>query len=201
MSHAILFDSHPVEIRASFVDASGARHPLSVLRLWAASDLAAIGVFPVVDTPVPDGYRSTGSSLQWDGETVTRVHTVEPVPPVDLAALKRELRAGIDAAAEVERSRYITPGAGQALTYQGKAAEAERYIQTSGAGDYPLLAAEVGVTGETLQQVAQIVANLHAQWQMIGGAIERARLTAKAAVDAAEDEAAARGVMPNWPAP
>lgn len=157
-----------------FRDSGGVLHPWSVTLAWSADDLAAIGVTREV---VPDP---------------------EPVP-VDLSALKRALKAEIDAAAEAERARYITPGSGQAMTYQAKSAEAVRYLAIAGEGDYPLLNAEVGVTGETLHQVAQIVANLHGQWQVVGGLIERARLSAKAAIDAAPDEASARAVTPDWP--
>lgn len=160
----------------SFRDADGTLHPWAVISAWSDAELAAIGVSREIATEI------------------------EPVP-VDLVGLKVALKSDIDAAAEAERSRYITPGSGQALTYQAKAAEAARFIEHAGIGDYPLLSAEVGVTGETLQQVAQIVINLHAQWQIVGGLIERARLAAKAAVDAAPDEAAARAVVPAWPTP
>lgn len=155
----------------SFIDAAGVTHPANILDLWTDHDLAAIGVERV------------------------------PSPAPSLEDVKRHIRAAIDRRAEIERALYITPGAGQAMTYTAKAAEAARYIETSGVGDYPLLRAEVGITGETLHQVAQVVANLHAQWQVVGGLIERARLAAKAAVDAAEDEATARAVIPVWPSP
>lgn len=161
--------------RGAFTDAAGIRHPAAALDLWSDAELAAIGV---TRTPLPPPV---------------------PPPPVPLAEVKRDLKAAIDAAAEIERARYITPGAGQAMTYTAKAAEAARYIERGGIGDYPLLSAELGVTGETLQQVAQVVINMHSQWQSIGAAIERARLSAKAAVDAAADEAQARAVAPEWP--
>ena len=118
-----------------------------------------------------------------------------------LADLKATLKAKVDRQAEAERGRYITPGAGQAMTYQAKAAEAQRFVEAKGDGDYPLLTAEVGVTGASLDDVAAVVLGMYGQWQLIGAQIERARLTAKAAIVAAEDEAAARAVIPDWPAP
>lgn len=57
------------------------------------------------------------------------------------------------------------------------------------------------MTGATLGDVAAVVLAMHGQWKLIGAQIERARLTAKAAIDAAEDEATARAVVPDWPAP
>lgn len=170
MAHIYALDGRHLP-RGAFTDASGARHPAAVLDLWSDEQLASIGV------------------------------TRSPAPPVPLETVKEQLKAAVDAAAERQRALYITPGAGQALTYKAKAEEALAVLADPSPHppDYPLLSAEVGVTGETLQQVAQIVAHMHAQWQLVGGAIERARLAAKAAVDAAEDEAAARAVVPTWP--
>lgn len=170
MTHIYALDGRHLP-RGAFTDAAGTRHPGAVLDLWSDLDLADIGV------------------------------TRAPAPPVPLAEIKRQIKAHIDRQAEVERARYITLGGGQAMTYQAKSAEAVRFAgdHAPQADDYPLLAAEVGVTGETLQQVAQVVINMHAQWQVVGGLIERARLSAKAAVDAAPDETVARAVVPAWP--
>lgn len=139
-----------------------------------------------------------GVSIGWsysDG-----IFTPPALPPVDLDALKIALKAAVDATAEVERCRYITSGSGQAMTYQAKAAEALRYAETDGAGEYPFLSVEVGITGATLADVAAVVLNMHNQWQTIGGQIEQARLSAKAQIDAASDEATAAAVVPLWPA-
>ncbi|MGI6245181.1 MAG: hypothetical protein ACOYJQ_05375 [Pseudochelatococcus sp.] len=203
MTHAIIRDGAPVELHPGkpFADSAGVQHPAGVLRLWSAAELAAIGVCPIVETPVPAGHRATGSALHRDAQTgaVTRVYETEPLPPADLAALKAALKAGIDAQAEAGRQRYITPGAGQALTYQAKAAEAARHIESGGAGDYPLLAAEIGITGATLAEVADVVHAAYQQWLAIGAQIEAARLAAKAAVEAASDETSARAVTAAWP--
>ncbi|MFG1402004.1 hypothetical protein [Xanthobacter sediminis] len=127
-----------------------------------------------------------------------------PAAPVNLPALKGTLCAQIDVAAEVERARYITPGAGQAMTYQAKAAEALA-LAADPAPDpaaYPLLSAEVGITAPDLAGVGAVVRGAYAAWQVIGAGIERARLAGKAAVMAAEDEASARAAAAvEWPAP
>jgi len=124
-----------------------------------------------------------------------------------LDAVKARLKAAIDVAAENERLKYITGGAGQAMTYQQKSDEAKRYLATTAEGgvitpsDYPLLFAEVGITGATLADVAAVVNAAFLQWQIIGGAIEAVRLGTKAAIEAAETsedaEAAASAVA--WP--
>ncbi|WP_416065426.1 hypothetical protein ACK9YZ_01370 [Rhizobium sp. ZK1] len=125
----------------------------------------------------------------------------EPQEPV-LAEVKAQLRARLDFAAEAERLKYITQGAGQAMTYQAKAAEAKAFL-ASGAGDFPLLSAEVGITADTIEGVAQIVAGAYAQWLLIGAAIEAARLGGKAAIEAANDAGAAQAAFDavTWPSP
>lgn len=120
-----------------------------------------------------------------------------------LSRLKLDMKLRIDAAAEDERLKYITPGNGQAMTYQQKVAEAQAFKEATNpkAADYPLLSSEVGITAETLGAVADIVLAAFVQWQQIGAAIEVIRLGAKRDVDAAEDEAAARAVIDTivWP--
>lgn len=139
------------------------------------------------------------------------VGTIEiPMVPIEgpeLDAIKDTLKAAIDSSAEIERMKYITAGAGQAMTYMQKADEASRYLatvakgETPAAADYPLLSAEVGITAATIGEVAAVVNGAFIFWQQKGAAIEAARLGAKAAIDAAstaaDAQAAADGVM--WP--
>lgn len=122
---------------------------------------------------------------------------------VPLEAIKAALKASIDSAAETERRKYITTGSGQAMTYMQKADEASRYLAASDPvpADYPLLAAEIGITAPTLAEVAAIVNAAFTQWQQIGAAIEAARLGTKAAIDAAataEDAQTAASAVA-WP--
>lgn len=123
----------------------------------------------------------------------------EPV----LADLKAALKMQVDASAETERLKYITPGAGQAMTYQQKVDEARAFKVASNpqASDYPVLSSEVGITAETLSEVVDVVLTAFAQWQQIGAMIESSRLGAKRDIDAAEDEAAARAIVDAivWP--
>ncbi len=71
------------------------------------------------------------------------------------------------------------------MIYLAKEAEAAAFVAGE-PGDYPFLSAEVGETGETLEQVAQVILNLAAGWRMIGSNIEALRVRANAAVLAAE---------------
>ena len=114
--------------------------------------------------------------------------------PAGLLPLKAALRAGVDKAAETARLKYITAGAGQAMTYAQKADQALRYLAANepDEADYPLLAAEVGITAADIGAVAEIVSTAYQNWQLLGAAIEAARLGTKKAIDEATTEEAAR---------
>lgn len=100
--------------------------------------------------------------------------------------------------------KYITPGAGQAMTYQQKASEAVMLEDDPDPqpASYPLLSAEVGITAPTLAEVGATVRLAHGQWILIGAAIEAARLSAKKAVtEAATVEIAQAAAAVVWPSP
>jgi len=122
-----------------------------------------------------------------------------------IATVKSALKVAIDAEAETERLKYITPGNGQSMTYQQKVTEAQAFKAETNpkAADYPILSSEVGITAETLAEVADIVLAAFSRWKQIGAAIESIRLGAKRDIDAAEDETAARAVVDAivWPQP
>lgn len=124
---------------------------------------------------------------------------------VGLLNVKEGLKSKVDSAAEIERLKYITPGNGQAMTYQQKVAEAQAFKAAIDpkAADYPILSSEVGITAETLGEVADIILAAFGQWQQIGALIESIRLGAKRDIDVAADEAAARAIVDaiEWPQP
>ncbi len=138
-------------------------------------------------------------------EEADRLASMGGIAQPTLNVIKALLRTAIDAAAETERLKYITPGAGQAMTYQAKAAEAKAFLaaEEPQAADFPLLSAEVGITADSLAGVAQIVAGAYSQWQVIGAAIEATRLGGKASIEGAADAEAAQAAFEavNWPAP
>lgn len=129
----------------------------------------------------------------------------EDPPQQSLDQIKGQMKELIDSAAELERLKYITPGAGQAMTYQAKASEARSFLASTSPdpSDFPMLSAEVGITADDIASVAQVVTAAYARWQIIGAAIEGARLGGKAAIDAATSEADAHvafGAV-QWPRP
>ncbi|APY14763.1 hypothetical protein BKD02_11245 [Brucella sp. 09RB8910] len=157
-----------------------------------------LDVFAAVLAPTPCG-EDVETGWTYDGKVFKPV-SVETVP---LIVIKTSLKQLVDANAETERLNYITPGNGQAMTYQQKVVEAQALKAATNpkASDYPILSSEVGITADTLGEVADIVLAAFAQWQQIGAAIEAIRLGAKRDIDAAEDEAAARAIVDAivWP--
>lgn len=125
------------------------------------------------------------------------------VPARSLDQLKMILKASVDAAAENERLKYITAGAGQALTYMQKADEARRYLSEDNPdpANYPLLSAEVGITAPDTRLVAETVSQAFILWQQVGAAIEATRLGTKAAIESSqsEDDAHAAFDLLQWP--
>ena len=120
-------------------------------------------------------------------------------PDRTLDEWKGLLTMKIDSDAEAARLRYITAGSGQAMTYQQKAQEAAAVLADPSPTleNYPLLAAEVGITAATIQEVAQVVDGAFQAWRVVGGRIEGLRLGGKAAVAAAttvEDAKAAAAI-------
>lgn len=134
-----------------------------------------------------------------------KLFSAEPAVAVNIVLIKQSMKTFIDAAAETERLKYITPGNGQAMTYQQKVTEAQAFKAATNphASDYPMLSSEVGITAETIDEVADVVLAAFAQWQQIGAMIESIRLGAKRDIDAAEDETAARAIVASieWPQP
>lgn len=158
----------------------------------------------VVMTPVLDGEITIEQVAEKDvpAGIVWRVVEESALPPVDLDAVKAMLILQVDADAERARLAHITGGAGQAMSYLQKAAEAKACLADAGpdAAAYPLLAAEIGITAPTLGEVAQVVAAAHAAWTVIGAQIEASRLGAKAAIAAATDAATAEAAAQiDWP--
>lgn len=107
-----------------------------------------------------------------------------------IASLRWRARADIDQAAGDARTRYITEVAGQQATYMKKEQQALDYVAAHAldaqATVPPYIAAEATAMGTTALAAAQQVLALAAQWnEVLGPAIEGARLAGKRAVDEA----------------
>ncbi|ARE84995.1 hypothetical protein ROSMUCSMR3_03541 [Roseovarius mucosus] len=102
----------------------------------------------------------------------------------ELNVCKAKAKDAVNKRMDQIRSRFITSIAGQSMIYMAKEAEALAYVAATPepntvAGweqDYPFIAGEVGSTGSSAYEVAQVFLNLAAQWRDIGAQLEKARI-------------------------
>ncbi len=120
-----------------------------------------------------------------------------------LADIKLSLASYVDALAGRERLRWISDAPGQDEVYAEKRRQAEAYLASEAPDptDYPDLAAEVGLTGGTLEAVARAIVARSVAWSSARPLIERARLQGKKSVGAATSIAEAKAAMEalSWP--
>lgn len=137
-------------------------------------------------------WRGSGVAGSAAGQELPEGLGLVVVPPQSLAGVELDLdmlrvmaSEQIDAGAEMVRQQFLTPGAGQAMTYQRKEAEARSWIADKKAAT-PFLTAEADARGMTIAAlVSEVIGNADA-WTKIGAAIEGMRMGAKAAVAAAK---------------
>jgi len=158
------------------------------------------------EQPVGDKVREVRPVLidgVWTQAWEARDYTID-----ELQRLKSEAKSDIDRQAEQQRMRYMTPGEGKATVYQEKIKEAAAYRADAipGVGLYPagsdllvdgqslesivqerytLLAATIGIDGNTLDEVVVVIENMKRQWKRIAADIERKGKLAQLAVDEA----------------
>ena len=124
----------------------------------------------------------------------------EPHTP-DLATVQTRAKTRVDEEAEALRLQLLTPGEGQAQAYALKIEELAAYDQDIAGGgtpdpdDYPVCAAEIGITGADLATAMEAVRVQRAAWISWCAAIEGPRLQAKADIDAATDAAGVQAVL------
>ena len=168
-------------------------------------DLAA-GEFP----PMPPGMNwidVSGEDPQPEvGWTYVDGVFTAPTGP-ELSVVKNQAKIQVDTLAEGLRLQVLTPGEGQAQAYELKTAELAAYdavIAASGTpvdSDYPVCAAEIGITAADLAGVMAAVRAKRAEWVSWCAAIEAPRLQAKANIDSAVDPAGVQAVLDGivWP--
>ena len=144
-------------------------------------------VFNAAFTPFP---ARPSSHHQWDWHSLAWV-----LPSSAVADAKVQGAVAIDAAAGRARSRYITTVPGQGETYTAKYQEALDYIAAGYPSDlspYPFVVGESQPnTWMTPTQAATRIATLGGYWrEVIGPAIEAARINGKDALDSLTDPAA-----------
>lgn len=116
----------------------------------------------------------------------------------DMAGLRVAAIAETNAACGQVRARYITIAPGQELIYAEKEKEALRYLAgwpdpaspAPTLGDFPFIAAELGITAADPWTLAMIWVEGAAQFRVIGAGIETYRLSTIAGIEAAASPAA-----------
>ena len=102
-----------------------------------------------------------------------------PIFGQNIPALKLRAIGQVNETIGKVRMRYITVIPGQDMLYKAKQEEAVECLAqgaTSLASDYPLLAAEIGITAPTLLDVAQVVVNMAFIWKTIASNLEMLRM-------------------------
>jgi len=133
-----------------------------------------------------------------------------PVPdPPTLDEVKAAMLRLVDDQAELCRLKYITPGAGQALTYDRKRREAWQAIDDPSptVEKYPVLSASIGIevadTGNAktdFDAISTLVISMEQAWAALARVIEGKRLGAKAGITTAETVADAQAAAQvEWP--
>jgi len=114
------------------------------------------------------------------------IDTFDPLPFAQAEAV-----ALIDAAAEETRMRYVTPGAGQAGTYEIKRTQAQAFKDAGypevDIADYPMIYAESQAIASTGQVAADLILNTANQWIALAAFIEQTRRTANEQIKAEAD--------------
>lgn len=110
----------------------------------------------------------------------------------DLSSVKAAATGRVNTLAGDLRRTFITTIPGQEMIYLAKEAEAKAWIAdpSPDIADFPLLAAEAGLTAPDADQLAQLWLNLGSQWRQVAAQIEAARLGAVYAISVAASEAA-----------
>lgn len=162
--------------------------------VWATADkLAAIvqteesGAVVISLADTPGDWESFSAWIDAGGDVDDMPSPLEEFRATKLAQIDRE--------AEAERLKYITPGDGQSMTYMRKANQARALANAATPANlslYPAVVNEIGLsapdTGNPEADARAVAASILARedsWGPISDVIEKARLSAKRAVEAA----------------
>lgn len=128
----------------------------------------------------------------------------------DIATARRQAYAAVNAVRGEVRTRWLTDIPGQQLVYADKERAAREWVAARAAAttpadepaltDFPAIAAEVGLTGESADQVAQVYLNAAALWRQVSATIEGVAMGAFVAIDAAPTPEAALAAGTEFPA-
>jgi hypothetical protein len=204
MAYALIIDNEVADYPFDLSQVRRRFPDLSFPEMLTDAALAAAGLVPVdpVDPPAVTAEQAAeeGPPVIADG-ACRQVWTVRARSESELAAAKAALLNDVDVWAERVRLRFITPGAGQAMTYIAKNAEAVVYLADN-ATPTPFLSAEAAAIDSTVAALALEVRDSAIGWQAAGAAIEANRRGLKVAIRTAGTfaELEAIDINEGWPA-
>jgi hypothetical protein len=123
------------------------------------------------------------------------VPKVKPQKP--LKQVQDKLRFATNQLIGEVRKAYVTDIPGQDMIYMRKEEETRRWLSATNPdiADYPFIAAEIGVTADTPDQLAQIWLNMAYQWATVAASLERFRLTTLASVAVSQTPSEAEALV------
>lgn len=146
-------------------------------------------LIPMPERPSPF-HRFDYTSLDWVDDR--SAEQISAQAALDFTEAKRKAITQVNAWAARERIHYVTPLPAQDMIYLAKEAEAIRWLAVdpapSALTDFPLMNAEIGITAETPDQLAQLWVNLGQIWRGLAAEIETTRLGTIKAITEAGDE-------------
>lgn len=127
-----------------------------------------------------DIYKSLNFNLKPDVDVYWEYDGKKWVDSRQISIIQAMAKTEIDKLAENVRSRYITAGSAQAMTYVEKANEAQSYKNAgypkiNRSSQYPHLRAEAKVLNITIRKAADMILASRNDWLNISASIEKER--------------------------
>ena len=168
---------------------------------YAITDAAGVLIIQGYSSEAITPPLDAGQTVHWSSEPFPIASIKDPAPEELLVIEKSQADLRVREQAEVRRRMFITPGAGKAMAYQQKAAEADGFLadESPTAERYPHIYGEAEAIGITPTDMAHLIVGLRDQWQRASAAIERIERGAILAVqDATTLDAVQAAVAIDW---
>lgn len=150
---------------------------------------------------IPRGHRFWDEYEEW---LLDPANTVLPADITPISDLRTQAKSEIDQAAEATRSKYLTPGSGQAMSYMKKVEESLKFITAHNnylvdqalptptgvidpesvlSSNYPWVNSEALAQSVSGTTAANAILSQDAQLNQLGAEIERIRRAGKIDID------------------
>lgn len=180
----ILHNSNDRDSRI-FIDALGAQHEHLVFDWYKGGREEYLKLFP--DAPMPSAFPSVVASTTAGGYISRKPDDLASAEAEILPHAKADAKRSVDVSAGKWRSMIVSPGESMDSVYIRKGNQAQAWLAATDpdidAPEFCYIKAEIGVTGQTADEVAQVVMGMAVAYDQFVAAIEAERLKIKAAVD------------------